>query len=64
MADFYTRKGDFQLARNAFKEGLNTVATSRDFGIIFNAFVKFEEELLTFYAENEQEMQDDNEIDE
>jgi len=43
LADYYTRLGLFGKARDVFEEALATITTARDFGIIFNAYMKFEE---------------------
>lgn len=36
-----------------FEEAINKVQTARDFGIVFNAYVKFEESLVEMLVENE-----------
>ena len=46
LGDYYTRLGLFGQAREVFEEALTQLASVRDFGIIFNAFVKFEEAML------------------
>lgn len=43
LADYYTRLGLFGRARDVFEEAIATITTARDFGIIFNAYMKFEE---------------------
>jgi pre-mRNA-splicing factor SYF1 len=46
LADYYTRRGLFEKARDVFEEGLGTVATARDFAQVFDAYTEFEEGLL------------------
>ena len=43
LADYYTRLGLFGKSRDVFEEALAQATTARDFGIIFNAYMKFEE---------------------
>lgn len=50
LADYHTRLGDFTKAREVFEEALSIIQTSRDFGIIFNAYTKLEEELVNAMA--------------
>ena len=46
LAEFYIRQALFSKARDVFEEAIATVTTARDFGIVFNAYMKFEEQLL------------------
>ena len=41
LGDYYTRLGLFGQAREVFEEALTQLASVRDFGIIFNAFLDF-----------------------
>ena len=50
LADYFTRIGNFERARDVFEEALGKVQTSRDFGIVFNAYSKLEEELVNVLA--------------
>ncbi|KRX03383.1 hypothetical protein PPERSA_12662 [Pseudocohnilembus persalinus] len=59
LADYYIKLGNFNMARQIYDEGLNQVMTVRDFHIIYNAYLKFEEELVNALA-----MEQDNEISE
>ena len=44
LADYYIRQGLFGSARDVFEEAVSVgVTTARDFGIVFNAYMKFEE---------------------
>merc|ERR1711959_312114 len=46
LADYYIRRGLFQLARDIYEEGIRTVTTIKDFSSIFVAYSQFEESLL------------------
>eukprot|EP00878_Enallax_costatus_P012117 GHUV01012650.1.p1 GENE.GHUV01012650.1~~GHUV01012650.1.p1 ORF type:complete len:629 (+),score=144.11 GHUV01012650.1:374-2260(+) len=46
LADFHIRRGAFEVARDIYEEGMSSVATVRDFGLIFDALSHFEESLL------------------
>lgn len=50
LADYHTRLGDFTRARQVFEEALSVIQTTRDFGIVFNAYSKLEEELVNVLA--------------
>lgn len=60
LGEFYIRQALFSKAREVFEEAIATVTTARDFGIIFNAYMKFEEQML----ENDdlEEDEDDDEV--
>jgi pre-mRNA-splicing factor SYF1 len=47
LADYYIRLGQFEKARDIYEEGLGSVTTVRDFTIIFDAYIKVEESILT-----------------
>ncbi|OWZ24591.1 Pre-mRNA-splicing factor SYF1 [Phytophthora megakarya] len=47
LATFFIRLGMFESARDVYEEGIRTVATVRDFSMIFDAYVKFIEAMLT-----------------
>jgi pre-mRNA-splicing factor SYF1 len=46
LADLFSRNGSFDKTREVFEEALAVIVTARDFGIIFNAYMKFEEEMI------------------
>lgn len=46
LADFYVRQGLFERARDVYQEGLESVVTVRDFGLVFTALTHFEEALV------------------
>ena len=39
LADYHTRLGQFERARDTFEEGMEAVITVRDFSVIFEAYV-------------------------
>eukprot|EP00854_Cymbomonas_tetramitiformis_P009271 gene9271-10982_t len=47
LADYYIRKAIFEKARDVYEEGMTTVTTVRDFSVIFDAFMQFEESMLS-----------------
>jgi pre-mRNA-splicing factor SYF1 len=61
FADFFIRKGMFEKARAIFEEALNTIKVRRDFGIVYNGYLRFEEEILRIVFEEgvEKEAQQD-----
>ncbi|XP_058223295.1 uncharacterized protein LOC131333012 [Rhododendron vialii] len=68
LAYYYIRRGLFEKARDVFEEGMTTIATDRDFSVIFNAYSRFEESMLLFkmegvIVEDEQTEDDDDEDD-
>jgi len=46
LADYYSRLGYFGKARDVFEEALAQLTSVKDFGVIFNAYMKFEEAML------------------
>jgi pre-mRNA-splicing factor SYF1 len=46
LAEYYIRLGQFEKARDIYEESVNSVATVRDFSVVFDAYAKFEESLL------------------
>ena len=55
LADYFIQKGMFDKARDVYEEGLQSVATVRDFSLIFDALVQFEESLISAKMEREGE---------
>lgn len=47
LATYFVRLGMFESARDVYEEGIRTVVTVRDFSMIFDAYVKFIEAMLT-----------------
>lgn len=46
LATYWITKGSFEKARDVFEEGIITVMTVRDFTLIFDAYVEFEESII------------------
>jgi pre-mRNA-splicing factor SYF1 len=61
LADYFTRLGLFGKARDSFEEALASITTARDFGIIFNAYMKFEEQMIETEALDEEEEDEEDE---
>ena len=61
LADYYSRLGLFGRARDVFEEALAQLTSVRDFGLIFNAYLKFEEAMLDH--ENQEDESEDEEED-
>lgn len=61
LATYYVRLGLFETARDVYEEAIQTVTTVRDFSLIFDAYVKFIEAMLT--AEMELAEDDSDNID-
>lgn len=47
LADYFIQKGLFEKARDVYEEGLTSVMTVRDFSLVYDALVQFEESLIT-----------------
>lgn len=58
LADYYIRSGDFNQARAVYDEAIGDVITVRDFSIIFDAYVKVEEGILTAMMELQNDVDD------
>lgn len=59
LADYYIRLGQFEKARDVYEEAINSVVTVRDFTIVFDAYVKVEESVLTTKIRFMQETQEE-----
>ena len=46
LADYYIRLGQFERARDIYEEAMQTVTTVRDFTLIFDSYLKCEENIL------------------
>lgn len=64
LADYETRLGLFGKARDAFEEALAQLNRARDFGIIFNAYMKFEEAMLELDVEDSSSSESEENSDE
>ncbi|DAZ95273.1 TPA: hypothetical protein N0F65_007763 [Lagenidium giganteum] len=60
LATYYVRLGMFEAARDVYEEAIKTVMTVRDFSMVFDAYIKFIEAMLS--AEMELTEQADDEI--
>ena len=60
LADYFLRQGLFGRARDVFEEALSSVTTARDFGIVFNAYMKFEEQMIEAEIEEEAEQEEED----
>ncbi|KAF7112370.1 hypothetical protein RHSIM_RhsimUnG0236300 [Rhododendron simsii] len=66
LAYYYVRSGLFEKARDVFEEVMTTIATDRDFSVIFDAYSRFEESMLLFKMEgviDEDEQAEDDDDD-
>ncbi|KAJ5042487.1 uncharacterized protein L3040_005031 [Drepanopeziza brunnea f. sp. 'multigermtubi'] len=52
LATYWIKRGSFERARDIFEEGITTVMTARDFTLIFDAYVEFEEAITGQLMEN------------
>jgi pre-mRNA-splicing factor SYF1 len=60
LCNFYIRQGLFEKARDIFEEALNKVTTARDFGLVYDSYLKFEEEIITHLAQEDVDMDDED----
>lgn len=58
LATYWIRRGSFERARDVFEEGITNVMTVRDFTLIFDTYIEFEESIIA--ALMEREIQDDD----
>ena len=61
LADYYTRRGDFDLARSTYEEGMEAVSKVRDFSILFDAYIKLEEGVIEAMMAMEEEEEEEEE---
>ena len=61
LADSWIRRGEFQLARSVYEEAIESVSRVRDFTILMDAYLQFEEGLLEATMESQAEMMDEDE---
>ena len=47
LATYWISRGDFERARAVFEEGITTVMTVRDFSMVFDSYVEFEESIIS-----------------
>lgn len=59
LAEYYTRSGLFDKARDIFEEALASIKTVRDFSQIFDAYTQSEEKLIQIKMNNENLTEED-----
>ena len=64
LATYWITKGNFERARDIFEEGITTVMTVRDFSIIFDSYVEFEESIISALMDQAAVRSDKGKIDE
>ncbi len=51
LSNYFIAKGEFERAREILDEAIGSIDNSKDFGIIFDAYCKFEEEMIKGLAD-------------
>merc|ERR1719428_747941 len=51
LGDHFIRLGQFEKARDVYEEAMSTVSTVHDFSLVFDAYAKFTESLITAHME-------------
>ena len=51
LATYWITRGHFEKARDVFEEGITTVMTVRDFTMIFDSYIEFEESVISSLME-------------
>ena len=46
LAEYHVRVGDFEVARSVYEEALDAITRVRDFSLVFDAYVRFEEGVI------------------
>ncbi|KAI1915093.1 pre-mRNA-splicing factor syf1 [Ophidiomyces ophidiicola] len=64
LATYWITRGDFEKARDIFEDGVTTVMTVRDFTMIFDSYVEFEESIIGTLMEAAADRLDESKIDE
>ncbi|KAI5327141.1 hypothetical protein L3X38_026537 [Prunus dulcis] len=68
LADYYIRRNLYEKARDIFEEGMTTVVTVRDFSVIFDSYVGFEDSMLIHKMEtadlSDEEEEEENGVEE
>mmetsp|Transcript_112671 Transcript_112671/g.283248 ORF Transcript_112671/g.283248 Transcript_112671/m.283248 type:complete len:977 (+) Transcript_112671:106-3036(+) len=54
LGDHFIRLGQFEKARDVYEEAMATVSTVQDFSLVFDAYAKFTESLITAHLEREE----------
>ncbi|PYI15268.1 putative DNA repair and transcription protein [Aspergillus japonicus CBS 114.51] len=64
LATYWITRGNFEKARDVFEEGITTVMTVRDFTLVFDAYVEFEESIIGSLMESAAARTDNGQSDE
>ncbi|EEH10089.1 pre-mRNA-splicing factor syf1 [Histoplasma capsulatum G186AR] len=64
LATYWITRGNFEKARDIFEEGITTVMTVRDFTMVFDAYVEFEESIIGHLMEEAALRSDQGKVDE
>ncbi|KAI5861650.1 TPR-like protein [Durotheca rogersii] len=64
LATYWVRRGNFERARDIFEEGITTVMTVRDFTLIFDTYVEFEESIIGALMELASKRAEEGQVDE
>ncbi|KAK2746378.1 pre-mRNA-splicing factor syf1 [Myotisia sp. PD_48] len=64
LATYWITKGNFEKARDVFEDGITTVNTIRDFTMIFDSYVEFEESIIGALMEEAAARSEKGKIDE
>ncbi|KAM5170340.1 pre-mRNA-splicing factor SYF1 [Mantella aurantiaca] len=63
LAEYHTRSGHFEKARDVYEEAIQTVTTVRDFTQVFDSYAQFEESVIAAKMETSSEMGKEEEDD-
>eukprot|EP00117_Sycon_ciliatum_P020916 scpid36740/ scgid18492/ Pre-mRNA-splicing factor SYF1; Protein HCNP; XPA-binding protein 2 len=65
LAQYHSRSGQFEKARDVYEEAISKVMTARDFGQVFDAYAQFEETMIEgkMSAASEFEADEEDDID-
>ncbi|KAM9313486.1 pre-mRNA-splicing factor SYF1 [Gastrophryne carolinensis] len=63
LAEYHTRSGHFEKARDVYEEAIQTVTTVRDFTQVFDSYAQFEESVIAAKMETVSEMGKEEEDD-
>uniref|UniRef100_A0A2N9GFE4 Uncharacterized protein n=1 Tax=Fagus sylvatica TaxID=28930 RepID=A0A2N9GFE4_FAGSY len=63
LAEYYIRRNLHEKARDIFEEGMMSVLTVRDFSVVFDSYMQFEETILTHKMETTLSHDDEEEED-
>lgn len=51
LANYYIRLAHFEKARDIFEEGIEKVVTIKDFSMLWDSYIKFEDQILVAQME-------------